>query len=84
MLYFFRSLIYFDWIEDHLISDRVGFGSCQISLIFKKNQIESNLNMDKSDEFLELDRILSPLVLANVSSWFREVLIQRFFFIYLD
>jgi hypothetical protein len=26
MMYFFRSLIYFDWIEGHLISGRVGLG----------------------------------------------------------
>jgi hypothetical protein len=34
MLHLFRSLIYFDLIESHLISDQVGFGSDQVSLIF--------------------------------------------------
>jgi hypothetical protein len=30
MLYFFRSLIDFDWIKGHLISDRVGSGRVRI------------------------------------------------------
>jgi hypothetical protein len=34
MLCFFRSLIDFDWIKDHLISDRVGFGSGRVGRIF--------------------------------------------------
>jgi hypothetical protein len=34
ILCFFRFLIDFDWIEGHLISDRVEFESGQISLIF--------------------------------------------------
>jgi hypothetical protein len=39
MLYFFRSLIDFDWIEDYLIYDRVR--SDRIILTFLKNQIKS-------------------------------------------
>jgi hypothetical protein len=45
MLCFFRFLIDFDWIEGHLISDRVG--SDRVSLIFLKNQIESD--SDRTD-----------------------------------
>jgi hypothetical protein len=33
---FFISLIDFDWIESHLISDRVGFELNQVSLTFFK------------------------------------------------
>jgi hypothetical protein len=36
MLYFFRFLIDFDWIADHLISGRVRFGLGQIKLTFFK------------------------------------------------
>jgi hypothetical protein len=66
MLYYFRSLIDFNWIEGHLISDWVGssqveFGSDRISLTFKKNQIGSGSNPDESDRFLGSDRVLPPL-----------------------
>jgi hypothetical protein len=37
MLCFFRSLIDFDWIKNHLISGRVGFESGRISLTLLKN-----------------------------------------------
>jgi hypothetical protein len=43
MLYFFRSLMNFYWIEGHLISDQFDF---------LKNQVGSDLNPDESDEFL--------------------------------
>jgi hypothetical protein len=45
MLCFFRSLIDFDWIKDHLISDRVGsdrvrIGSDQFDFLKKMDQVE--------------------------------------------
>jgi hypothetical protein len=46
MLYFFRSLIDFDWIECHLISSRVGsgrvrIGSGQFDFLKKSNRVGS-------------------------------------------
>jgi hypothetical protein len=61
ILYFFRSLIDFDWIKSHLILGRVGFGSGRICLTFLKNQIGSGSDPDGSDGFLESDRVLPPL-----------------------
>jgi hypothetical protein len=57
MLYFFRSLIDFDWIEDHLISGRV-------SLTFLINRIGSSSDLNGSDGFLGSGRILPPLSLT--------------------
>jgi hypothetical protein len=50
MLCFFRSLIDFDWIEGHLISDRVG-----------SSRVRVGSYPDGSDRFLESDRVLPPL-----------------------
>jgi hypothetical protein len=61
MLCFFILLIDFDWIEGHLISGRVGFGSDQVSLTFLKNRISLDSDPDGSDGFLRSDRILPPL-----------------------
>jgi hypothetical protein len=63
MLYFFRSLIDFDWIESHLISGRIGSGQVRIGLgqfdfFFK---IESDSGPDGSDEFVGSGQVLSPL-----------------------
>jgi hypothetical protein len=66
MLYFFISLIDFDWIEGHLISGQIGsvrirIGSDRISFIFFQNQIRLSSNPDRSNEFLKSDWILPPL-----------------------
>jgi hypothetical protein len=61
MLCFFRSLIDFDWIEGHLISGQVGFGSGRISLTFLKNRIGLGSGPDGSDGFVGSGRVLPPL-----------------------
>jgi hypothetical protein len=67
MLCFFRSLIDFDWIKGHLISDRVG--SDQFDFLKKLDHIGfgSDLDPDGSDRFLESDWILSPLVVCYLA-----------------
>jgi hypothetical protein len=66
MLYFFRSLIDFDWIKGHLISGRVEFRSGRVSLTFLKNWIGSGSDPNGSDEFLRSDRVLPPLLLSII------------------
>jgi hypothetical protein len=64
MLYFFRSLIDFDWIEGYLIPSRVGLGRIRIGsdqFNFLKNQIKLSSNPNKSDGFFGLDQVLPPL-----------------------
>jgi hypothetical protein len=86
ILYFFISLIDFDWIEGHLISgrvgsDQVGFGSDQFD--FLKNRVGSSSDPDGSGGFLRSDRILPPLK-RDVSSSRYNQLIQsplNFFFV---
>jgi hypothetical protein len=71
MLCFFRSLIDFDWIEGHLISDRIGSGrvrvrSDQIDFL-KKLGSSSDPNPNESDEFLESGRVLPSLIFININ-----------------
>jgi hypothetical protein len=63
MLCFFRSLIDFDWIEGHLISGRVGFGSgsSQFDFLKKSGRIRSGSGPDGSGGFLGSGRVLPPL-----------------------
>jgi hypothetical protein len=58
MLCFFRSLIDFDWIKGHLISDRIGSGRVRIGLdqfdfLKKLDRVGSGSDPDGSDGFLE-------------------------------
>jgi hypothetical protein len=54
MLYFFRSLIDFDWIGGHLISGRVGSGSDRV-------RVGSGSDPGESDGFVRSGRVLPPL-----------------------
>jgi hypothetical protein len=69
MLCFFRSLIDFDWIKGHLISDRVGSGrvrirSDQFDFLKKIDRVGfgSDSGPSGSCGFLGLGRVLPPLV----------------------
>jgi hypothetical protein len=57
MLCFFRSLIDFDWIEGHLISDRVGSSRIRVG----SNQFDF-LKKIGSDRIGRVSRVLPPLV----------------------
>jgi hypothetical protein len=68
VVFFFRSLIDFNWIKGHLISgrvrsNRVRVGSDQFDFLKKMDWIRfgSGSCPDGSDGFLGSDRILPPL-----------------------
>jgi hypothetical protein len=64
---FFISLIDFDWIASHLISNRVrsglvGFGRFDF---FFLNQVRLNLDSDELNGFFGSDRIMPHLICSN-------------------
>jgi hypothetical protein len=59
MLCFFRSLIDFDWIKDHLISGRVRIGLDQFDFLKKLSQNKFELDLDP-DDFFRSDQVLTP------------------------
>jgi hypothetical protein len=52
MLWFFRSLIIFDWNVSHLISGQIKFELNQVYLTFLKNRIELYSDPKESDDFI--------------------------------
>jgi hypothetical protein len=59
MLCFFRSLIDFDWIKCHLISDQVGSGQFDFLKKLSRIGFRLDLNPDGSIEFLGSDFVTS-------------------------
>jgi hypothetical protein len=68
MLCFFRSLIDFDWIKDHLISGRVGSGQFDFLKKLDRVGFGSGSDPDGSGKFLGSGRVLPPLHMISFIS----------------